>query len=234
MNLLFFDTETTSLEKDCRLIQLAILGDETDEHILVEANPGVPISLDAMATHHITNKMVEHRKKFDRQDMIQKLADQNIFVAHNAAYDIMVMKNEGVEIKKFICTKKVAQDLLDLPKYNLQYLRYYFDLDLEGINPHDALSDCVVLKHVFRQLANGVQMKYKLFDDLEAVHQKMIEISERPVLLRRIGFGKHNGTEFSKIPKDYLDWLSKQENVDEDLQYTINFYLNGKSNQLPI
>lgn len=229
MKLVFFDTETTSLEKDCRLVQLAILDGQGDDNLLFNANPGVPISLDAMATHHITNKMAAGFGPFEpNRNMVQNLADELVFVAHNAAYDIMVMKNEGVEIKQFICTKKVAQDLLDLPKYNLQYLRYYFDCEFEyEINPHEALSDCIVLKAVFEQLANLVQMKYKI-DELQEIHEKMIEISSRPVLLRRISFGKHSGKEFSKIPKDYLQWLNNQTDLDEDVAYTLNFYLNGR------
>ncbi|MBF0233299.1 MAG: 3'-5' exonuclease [Desulfamplus sp.] len=59
----------------------------------------------------------------------------------------------------------------------------------------------------------------------ELAIQKMIEISLKPSLLYKISFGKHKGTPFNAIPKDYLQWLEKQSDLDEDLQYTIKYYL---------
>lgn len=226
MKLLFFDTETTSLQPDARLVQLAML-DENNDGIVIFANPGVPIALSAMATHHITDEKAATFQPFvGHVEMVKQMAKDFCFVAHNAEYDCMILKTEGVEIPNFICTKKVAQDLLDIEQYKLQYLRYYFHCEFEQeINPHDAMDDTVVLKAVFEQLANLVQMKYGL-DDLDAIHKKMQEISLRPVLLRRIGFGKHAGTAFKDIPRDYLKWLDGQGNADKDLQFTLDTYLN--------
>jgi exodeoxyribonuclease X len=58
-----------------------------------------------------------------------------------------------------------------------------------------------------------------------AVENKMMDISRKPVLLTRMFFGKHKGELFKDIPKDYLQWLSKQDDLDEDMRFTVEHYL---------
>ncbi len=58
-----------------------------------------------------------------------------------------------------------------------------------------------------------------------AVENRMIDISSKPVLLSRMTFGKHKGERFREIPGDYLQWLSGQEDLDEDLKFTVGYYL---------
>jgi DNA polymerase III epsilon subunit-like protein len=55
---IFLDTETTGNGPADRLCQLAYKDDES--LIVYELfNPGIPISIDAMSIHHITNEMVQ-------------------------------------------------------------------------------------------------------------------------------------------------------------------------------
>jgi len=58
-----------------------------------------------------------------------------------------------------------------------------------------------------------------------AVENKMMEISSKPVLLSRMFFGKHKGELFRDIPVDYLKWLSGQDDLDEDMRFTVGNYL---------
>ena len=60
----------------------------------------------------------------------------------------------------------------------------------------------------------------------KAVEDKMIDISSKPVLLTRMYFGKHKGERFRDIPQDYLQWLSDQDDLDEDVRFTVGHYLN--------
>jgi uncharacterized protein (DUF3820 family) len=53
----------------------------------------------------------------------------------------------------------------------------------------------------------------------------MMDISSKPVLLSRMYFGKHKGVFFRDIPKDYLNWLSGTDDLDEDMRYTVGHYL---------
>jgi len=54
---IFLDTETTGTGPDDRLCQIAFKADDGPA-ICDLFNPGKPISIDAMAIHHITEKMV--------------------------------------------------------------------------------------------------------------------------------------------------------------------------------
>lgn len=43
----------------------------------------------------------------------------------------------------------------------------------------------------------------------------MIEISGKPILHRKMPFGKHQGSGMEAVPMDYLQWLSRTV-LDED------------------
>ena len=59
-----------------------------------------------------------------------------------------------------------------------------------------------------------------------AVENRMMDISSKPVLLTRMFFGKHKGEFFKDIPQDYLRWLSGTDDLDEDMRFTVEHYLN--------
>lgn len=235
MKLCFLDTETTSLEEG-RLVQLAYeLYDSNNKNggIVVERKykPPVHIAIEAMAVHHITEKMLEDKYPFQPGDLGDAL-ENFVMVAHNAPFDIGVLVREGCQKPKYwIDTKKVAQYYLDYTAYNLQFLRYRFELEVEAI-AHDALGDINVLKAVFMRL-------YQIALEEEGVSeqkmmQKLIHISINPIKLRRMVFGKHKGKLFDDIAKEdisYLQWLRKdtltkpEADQDKDILYTISFYL---------
>lgn len=54
--------------------------------------------------------------------------------------------------------------------------------------------------------------------------QDMVRISNSPILIACMLFGKHKGILFRDIPTDYLDWLQSTE-LDEDMAYTVRHYL---------
>ncbi len=146
-----------------------------------------------------------------------------ILVAHNVKFDAGMLEREGIQPDKTICTVKLARHLDPegkIPKYNLQYLRYFLGINIKA-TAHDALGDILVLEKLFERLL----VKMKENTDAGTVEDKMIEISNNPVLLSRMYFGKHKGLHFRDIPKDYLQWLSKQDNLDEDMRYTVENYL---------
>ena len=60
---IFLDNETTGTGPDDRLCQIAFKP-EVSPAISELFNPGKPISIDVMAIHHITNKMVEDKPPF--------------------------------------------------------------------------------------------------------------------------------------------------------------------------
>lgn len=142
-------------------------------------------------------------------------------VAHNAMFDVAMLRKEDIHPQKTICTYKMA-GILDregqIPQYNLQYLRYYLSLNIDA-SPHDALGNILVLEALF----NRIHAKTKDEFGTGAL-DKMIEVTKNPVLLIKMPFGKHKGMTFDKIPGDYLQWLSGTD-IDEDMAYTIRHHL---------
>lgn len=225
MNLLFLDTETTGKDETARLVQLAFKNEHTKSNWLFK--PPVPISFEAMSVHHITNEMLEGKPAFQDpfKSEVQKLVDTKILVAHNAPFDVEILKREGVEVKQYICTLKVVQNLFDLEMYKLQFLRYNFGLEVTQVRAHDAEGDVEVLEALFNFLFHYMGRQNPEADETAIINQ-MLKWTKEPLLLKRINFGKHKGKEFKYLPKDYIKWLGEQPNLDTDLQYTINYYLN--------
>ncbi|MFZ3015419.1 MAG: exonuclease domain-containing protein [Minisyncoccia bacterium] len=234
MKIIFFDTETTgNTEKDF-LCQLAYK--TGDESFVGFYKPPVKIPPEASAVHHITNKMVENELSFkesDKEKIKDLFEDENsVVVAHNVQFDLMIIKKEGIVPKNSICTLRLARYLDPegkIERYNLQYLRYLLELEVEA-QAHDALGDVLVLEKLFERLKKKL-MENENLDEEKAI-EKMIEVSSHPSLLRSINFGKHNGKtieEILNIDPGYLEWLLKQklesDQVDEDWVYTLKHYL---------
>ncbi len=235
--LIFFDTETTGNTESDFLCQIAYkTGDESFAGLY---KPEKKIPPEASAVHHITNKMVGDKPAFkDSGDFkkIKKLFEQDdaVVVAHNAPFDLPMIKKEGIEPERFICTLRLARHLdpeEKITSYRLQNLRYLLDLDIEA-TAHDAMGDVLVLEKLFERLKNKMMKEGSLSE--EEVIEKMIEISSQPSLLRTFRFGKHNGKrvdEVAKTDRGYLQWLlaekEKSDQSDEDWIYTLKHYLEN-------
>ena len=223
---IFLDTETTGAGLDDRLCQIAFKS-EDGPAVSGLFNPGKPISIDAMVVHHITEKMVADKPPFKDSDEYQQLQElvsdiNNIIVAHNARFDMQMLEREGISTQRVICTLKLARYLDKngvIPKYNLQYLRYFLGLEIDA-KAHDALGDIMVLEALFGRLNAKFQENDKLKDPV----REMINISSRPVLIPRMPFGKHKDSLFREVPRDYLEWLSGTD-LDEDMEYTVKYHL---------
>lgn len=239
--LVFLDTETTGTGPNGRLCQVAYKFAGQEHEALFK--PPVPIEIEAMAVAHITNKMVADKESFIgsvmQKDLERIFADGNVLVAHNAKFDADILRREGLVIPEFIDTFKIAQHLDTegvIPKYSLQYLRYYFDLEVANAPAHDALGDIRVLERVFDHLY--AQMEKALGDE-EKILEKMLEISAQPILVKKFNFGKYIDRKVSEIATEdagYLAWLLNQkimarergEENDENWIYTLDYYLNPK------
>lgn len=234
MKLIFLDTETTGIEKTDRLAQVCYqVGDEVKVGYF---KPPLPMSVKSMSITHITNKMLADKEPFKGSEFareLQSLLSTGVLVAHNALFDLDMLKREGLEIPQFICTLRVARYLDSggvIPEYNLQYLRYYLDLDVPG-NAHDAEGDVNVLSVVFQRLLSKVR---ESTPDDETAIQKMIEISSVPSLYKKFNFGKYKDKAIAEVVKNdrgYLEWLLKQKREsgedDVDWMYTLEYYLNS-------
>lgn len=235
-NIIFLDTETTGNEpaKDY-LCQIAYKS--KDETFCELYKPPVPIPPEASAVTHITNKMVKDKEVFkesgDYRRIKTLLEDKDtVLVAHNAKFDLAIIKNEDIVPKNFICTLRVARALDTnnvIPQYKLQYLRYYLEIEIDA-PAHDALGDVLVLEQLFIRLKNKIIEKEKISEE-EAI-DKMIEISAKPSLMNMFNFGKYSGKSVAdvlNVDRGYLEWMlsAKEQNPDneEDWIYTLKYHL---------
>lgn len=231
MNILFLDTETTNIT-DGRLVQLAYK-EQDDRNIFVGFyKPPVPITIEAMTVHHITEKHVAGKEAFVNSDAFKKLQillPDSILVAHNAKFDMEILEREGLKTNEWICTMKIAQSMYDLPMYKMQYLRYLWGIEDDEAVAHDAGGDVAILEKVFDHMVKEYAATKKL-SEAETI-KAFIEISKNPILLRRVSFGQHAGKTFVELKAtdpSYLQWMGTLKDKGEDFSYTVNYYLTGK------
>lgn len=238
--LVFLDTETTGIGADGRLCQVAYKFEGEEKMSLFK--PPVPIEIEAMSVTHITNKMVADKEVFlgsqMRNDLEKIFSAENIMVAHNAQFDAEILKKEDVKIGRMIDTLKIAHHLdvnNELGRHNLQYLRYFFDLEVEDATAHDALGDIRVLEKLFDYFFEKMMVEH---GDEKKVLEEMLEISKRPIMIKKFNFGKYNGELVSEVAKkdaNYLSWLFNQKVMarenglenDENWIYTLDKHLNA-------
>jgi DNA polymerase-3 subunit epsilon/exodeoxyribonuclease X len=232
--LVFIDTETTGVEVKDKICALGLIADSELNFELI--NPGKKIPPSASAIHHITNEMVKEAPSFSESISAQKLETlnipENILVSHNAPFELSMLQKEGIAWQgQVIDTLKCAKSLMDdLDGYSLQFLRYELRLYREEeavfesfgvqITPHHALSDALHTRMVLEYLLDLADM------------DRLIEISKSYVLLTRLPFGKYAKKRIEEIAlKDpgYLKWMVESlMDMDEDLRYSIEYYLRGK------
>lgn len=234
-NILFFDTETTGNTGNDFICQLAYKhhGEEFSELY----KPPIPIPPEASAVHHITNKMVADKEVFRESKDYERI--KNLFegahtipVAHNAKFDNAMILKEGISIPRFICTLRIARHLdreNKIPRYNLQFLRYYLGIEIEA-TAHDALGDVKVLAALFERLRD--KMIKECGGNEEQALAEMLAISARPSIIPLFSFGKYHGKNVADIARSdpgYLRWLltekRKSETDEEDWIYTLGQYV---------
>lgn len=238
--LIFLDTETTGTGPTDRLCQVAYAYAGAEVEGLYR--PPVPITIDAMAVTHITNKMVAECEAFAGSPMFRELeqilGSGAILVAHNAPFDVDMLRREGLVVPQSIDTFKLSH-FLDtdgvIPRHNLQYLRYYHDLEVSEVVAHDALGDVRVLRALYAY--QYAEMLKRYGNDEATVFAEMLAISARPILMKKFNFGKYTGQTVREVADkdtDYLAWLLNQKVMtreqggedDENWIYTLDYYLN--------
>jgi len=234
--LIFLDTETTGNMPGDKLIQLCY---KIEDKIVDELyKPDLPISIESMAVHHITEKMVAGKPAFIGSPEYKELEElfskeDSVMIAHNAKFDVAMIEKEGMKVGPTIDTFRVARHLDPegkISSYRLQYLRYLLGIEVEA-TAHDAKGDVLVLEKLFERLLKKVMETENL--SRETAIDQMVDVSSRPVLFKYINFGKHKNKsmeEVAKSDRSYLEWLLKQKKEnpeeEEDWIYTIDHYLS--------
>jgi exodeoxyribonuclease X len=209
---IIFDTEATGI-KEPVLIEAAWLELESIEPFSINNpfvqryNPGKPITLGALATHHILD---EELIDCPPASSFSLSGDVKYLIGHNVDFDWEVIGKP--EIKR-ICTLALARKLWpNLDSNNQGALLYYLDRNTareQLRNAHSALTDvgicAVILDHICQQL------DIKTIEDLYAESEKARVPTTMP-------FGKHKGLPLGDLPIDYKQWLLGQGDIDPYLK----------------
>ena len=237
---ILFDTETTGLEKEDRIIQVGamIVDDQGDVEVFDElCSTDVPISIDAMSVHGITPNLLEKKGVFRETNFYKTLLSlnnqDNFLIAHNMPFDMGMMEKEGfISQLRIIDTLRVARHLLAEQKSKgLQYLRYALELYKEessesqkyniSIKAHDAIGDVLVMKLLLSKLTTIIKEK---FPDANPM-LKMQELTTTPIFIETFRFGKHKGKQIADVyesDKGYIDWMLRTIDLDVDMKYTLD------------
>jgi exodeoxyribonuclease X len=221
MTLRIVDLETTGeTPPDHKVIEVGCVDLEEASGQLLGAksylcNPGRPIPCDSRGVHHISDDMVRDAEPWEKAfgKSISCYPTPAAFVAHNAKFERQWI-DPLIAGVPWICSYKVALRLFpDSPNHKNQTLRYFLPIEIpekvqaQTFPPHRALPDAIVTAYIMREALKHA----KLAD--------MIAWSEEPPLLPKIGFGKHRGSNWNEVPRDYLDWILDKSEMDDDVKW---------------
>ena len=207
-----FDTETTG-RKDPIIIEGAWLELKSVDPFKIglsfcqRYNPGKPIELGALATHHIYDEELIQcppAKSFSLPN------DVEYIIGHNIDYDWNVIDQPNI---RRICTLALARKVWNsIDAYSQSALLYFIDRDnARDIlkKAHSAETDVRICATILEKIC--IELDVSSFEHL----WELSEDARTPTVMP---FGKHKGTLITDIPIDYKKWLLSQDNIDPYLK----------------
>lgn len=182
MQSLIFDLETTSADKDSRIVQMAIrLIDENGKVLINKSklyNPGIPISKEAFETHGISDMDVAECPSFaDDAKKLKKVFEGKILIGYNIiVFDIPVLMNEfdragvDVELSGQVIDVMKLETALESRKLAAVYERYT-GKPME--NAHDAMGDIIATETI-------LQYQLKTIERRKLNEKEIMEVSGLP------------------------------------------------------
>lgn len=184
-------------------------------------NPGHPIPPQTRAVHHISDADVAGCMTPSQACLVlmDDMEPGDMFAAHNAEFEKAFF---GGGSHKWICTMKCGKHLFpEAPSFSNQALRYWLGTDADGMDgekcmpPHRAGPDTLVTAYTLRRM---LQIKHP---------DQLVALTSAPVLLRDVTFGKHRGSKWKDLPRDYLSWIANKSDLGSDEKHTARHYLNS-------
>ncbi len=209
---IYYDTETTGVKagKD-RIIEIAAFDPVLDRKFCTFTNPECSIPAESTAITGITDEMVAGSPliKEALSQFMEFCSGEVVLIAHNNdAFDKLFLEAEmeraGLKMPTWIfidSLKWSRKYRSDLPRHSLQFLREAYGI--ESNQAHRALDDVLVLYQIFSKMVDDLSMK------------KILELLSQQPKVVRMPFGKHAGKPLSDIPRDYVEWLSKNGALDK-------------------
>lgn len=227
MRIRILDLETTGVEPDCHVVEIAAWDLLIDENVGVHfipvgelfVRPPIEIPPLASAVHHITDEDVRGAAPWDAVAPVFVDDTVDAYCAHNAKFERQWLTPEIGFTKPWVCTYRCAlRQWPQAPGHANQELRYWLKPERlsrgNAREAHRASADAYVTAHTLFRLLTPTAGEAHL--DLPF----LIEVSALPALLPRVPFGKHRGQPWTAVPEDYLHWIGRQADMSEDVKYT--------------
>ncbi len=224
------DLETTGTTTDDSVVEIAAVDLIGSDIVIVGSDlirPTTPIPPQASAVHHLLDEDVAHCLPVERH--LPHYMDQfratgvEVFASHNWRFEAQWLA-ELLDERPVICTLKCSIRVWpQAPAHNNQALRYW--LRPKGLSSqiascaHRAFPDAYVTAFILRELLAVASL------------DELILWTKEPVLLPRVTFGKHRGTEWSNVPIDYLAWVADKSDLSEDIKFTADHYRRIRKQQ---
>jgi exodeoxyribonuclease X len=219
MSAVILDTETTGTGEDDKVIEFALTELMPAPRPLIEVgeitarcyrySTDRPISLGAMATHHIIDEDLKGFPPFIGWDPAAEGIEY--IVGHNVDFDWRMLGKPDV---RRICTLALARSLWpSVDSHSLGAMVYHVTIDKSRARDmvkgaHSAAADINMIAQV---LLPEIQIKLL---PRGASWPELWEISESARVPRVMPFGKHKGVPLGDVPSDYKRWLLNQPDVD--------------------
>ena len=223
-----WDTETTGIDPVVdQIVEIGwtdIEGGKVSNPGSLLVNPGRTIPSEASSVHHIIDSDVATSPMLPQAIAwaMESLPDDGsnvVYAAHVAKFDRSFLPTSMVGDNPWICTHKCALRLWPaVANHKNQTLRYA--LNPEGLSrelaepSHRAGPDAYVTAHILREMLK-----------LASVEQ-LIQWSNEPALLVTCYFKAHKGKPWRDVPADYLEWILRQRDMDEDVRFTAQHHIN--------
>ena len=184
MHYLAFDTETTGLRSDARIVELAVAYFTNGEVVETWESLFFPPSVDlddpdvmvAFEINHIDPDLLEHEKTFEEkiEEILKVLAGEEIWVAHNTPFDLRMLGYEFHHARTEMPQPKYAMDTMMIDKAIDKYRKGRRTLEVTapiwGVQfegpAHRALTDAIACGRLFWAMTQSGRVP----PNLDAMH----------------------------------------------------------------
>ena len=240
--LVIFDLETTGLESDCKIVQIAITRGERIYQSLV--NPGMPIPPESTEIHRIKDEDVADAPKFgDIVDEVLEMMEGGVLSGFNIRrFDVPVLKREVNQVGRKLPPLPIL-DLFELnqkmnPRSLAWFFQHYTGEKMDSEEAHDAVYDCICTRRGFLgmfdkhdELPSDLE-ELAIFAEPERVpvggSDWFVWVANQcePTFAR----GKYRGWALSDVSRkemSYLDWL-RSIDADPQTKNIINLFRTNR------
>lgn len=179
---------------------------------------GEPISYGSMAVHHILESDIVDQPLYTTFKLPTEV---EYIIGHNIDYDIKAIERCGISTShlKPICTLALARYVwADADAHNISALIYQISKGSDKAREllkaaHRADADIILTANILMHIIKNTNVQ---------TIEELYVLSEEAKVPKTMPFGKHKGVAIQDLPKDYVMWLRKQNELDPYLSDALN------------